>query len=214
MIETQDTTAPAAISGWADVVTSQTVGSGTTLTRLTVRWRRAVAGDSAPTVPASTNHTISRILGIRGVDTGATPWNITSSGINATSNTSVSIPGATTTVDECLVVAVFSTGTDTATAQLSGSFANSSLANIATQINDWTLSGGGGGIAVCTGEFAVKGAYGATTATLVTASVKAYMTVALAPTASTGQAQTKWNFGHQPIGVRTRRPALHHAATW
>jgi hypothetical protein len=171
------------MTGWADVVTSQLVSTGT-VTRLTVRWRRAVAGDTAPVVPASANHTISRILGVRGVDTGATPWNITTAGTDTVSNTSVSIPGATTTVPECLVVAVFTTGTDSNTAQLSGSFTNGNLANLTTRMNNWTASGGGGGFAVCTGELAVAGAYGATTATLVTAAQKSMATIAFAPVAS------------------------------
>jgi hypothetical protein len=182
--ETQDASPIGAIAGWADVVTSQLVTTGT-VTRLTVRWHRAVAGDTAPTVPASANHTISRILGVRGVDTGAVPWNITSAGTDTTSSTAVSIPGATTTVPECLVVMVFSTGTDSNTAQLSGSFTNASLANITTQMNNQTLSGGGGGFAVATGEKAAAGAYGATTATLVSAAQKSLCTIALAPVAST-----------------------------
>ena len=208
--ETQDTTAIGAMTGWADVVTSQLVSTGT-VTRLTVRWRRAVAGDSAPTVPASTNHTISRILGIRGCDTGVQPWNITTVGTDTVSNTSVSIPGATTTVDECLVVVVFTTGTDTNTAQLSGSFTNSNLASLTTQMNDWTLSGGGGGFAVATGTMAVKGAYGATTATLVTAAQKAFCSIAFAPVASGSQANKGKGL---PIGQR--RPGAAHIAssTW
>jgi uncharacterized membrane protein YdcZ (DUF606 family) len=166
-------------------------------------------------VPASSNHTISRILGIRGVDTGATPWNITSAGTDTVSNTSVSIAGATTTVPECLVVAVFSTGTDSATAQLSGgAFTNANLANLTTQMNNWTNSGGGGGFAVCTGELAAAGAYGATTATLVTAAQKAMATIALAPTASTGQAGTKPRWSGLPLGQRWIRPAISHAVNY
>jgi hypothetical protein len=206
VIETQDAGAVGAMSGWADVVTSQLVSTGT-VTRLTVRWRRAVAGDTAPTVPASTNHTISRILGIRGVDTGATPWNITSAGTDTVSNTSVSIPGATTTVPECLIVAIFTTGTDSNTAQLSGSFTNAALANIATQCSNWTSSGGGGGFAVMTGEKALAGAYGATSATLVTAAQKAMATIAFAPVASGSGAAF-------PISLhRSPRPSEQHIVT-
>jgi hypothetical protein len=204
-IQTQDASPVGAITGWTDVITSQLVSTGT-ITRLTVRFRRAVAGDTAPTVPASSNHTISRIIGIRGLDTSVNPWNITSAGTDTVSSTSLSIAGATTTVDECLVLLIFATGVDSNTAQLSGSFTNANLANIATQCSNWTNVGGGGGFAIGTGEQAIKGAYGATTATLVTAAQKAMATIALAPVAS-GQVAA------DPIRkVRSPRPIEQQAA--
>ena len=177
-LESQDTAAVPAVTGWADVVTTQFVSTGT-VTRLTVRWIRAVAGAAAPTVPDAGDHLVGRILGIRGAAIQGNPWSVTSAGTDTVSNTAVSIPGATTNAPDCLVVAALSTGTDVASTAMVSGWANASLANLTEQVDNWVTAGGGGGIAVATGEKATPGAYSATTATLATANPKALMTVAI-----------------------------------
>jgi hypothetical protein len=181
-LESQDTTAVPAVSGWADVAGSPVYVSTGTPTRLTCRWQQAVAGQAAPTVPDAGDHLVGVIVGVRGGPMQGNPWNITAASTDLTATTSVSIPGATTTLPDCLVLAAFSTGTDTATAQLSGgAFTNASLSGLTTRVNNWVITGGGGGLAVCSGVLAAAGAYSATTAPLVTANFKACLSIAIRP---------------------------------
>jgi hypothetical protein len=181
-LESQDTTAVPAVTGWADVAASPVYVSTGTPTRLTCRWQRAVAGQAAPTVPDAGDHLIGAILGIRGAAMQSNPWNITAAATDLTATTAVSIPGATTTLPDCLVVVAVSTGTDTATAQVSGgTFTNANLVGLTTRVNNWVIAGGGGGLAVASGTFAGPGAYGATTATLLTANFKACLSIAIRP---------------------------------
>lgn len=179
-LESQDTAAVPAVANWADVVTTQLVSTGT-VTRLTLRWTRAVAGMATPTVPDSGDHLVGRILGIRGAALQGNPWNVTSAGTDTVSSTSVSVPGATTTLPDCLVVVAFTTGTDVASTSMATAWANASLANIVEWADNWVIAGGGGGVAVATGEKVTAGAYGATTATIATANPKAMATVAIRP---------------------------------
>jgi hypothetical protein len=173
-------------AGWA-IVTDSPQGTGTGgaagSVRLNMFWKRATAIETAPTVTDPGNHVIGQIVSIRGcIDTGD-PWDVTS-GNTAASTTSVSIPGDTTTVANCLVILAVAHATDTATPQVSG-YTNADLANLAEITDVSTTQGVGGGFAVITGQKASIGAYGATTATLATASAQGRMSVALKPAAIT-----------------------------
>jgi hypothetical protein len=177
--ESQDTAAVPAVAGWPDVAGSPVYVSTGTPTRLTVRWHRAVAGEAAPTVPDAGDHLIGRILGIRGAALQGNPWNVAAAAADLVSSTTATVPGATTTVPDCLVVAALATGTDVASTAHVSAWANASLANLTEQVDNWTTSGGGGGIAVATGELAAQGAYLATTATVATANFKACLSIAI-----------------------------------
>ena len=132
---------------------------GTTATRMAVFWKRATSSsDPNPTVADSGNHQIAQILTFRGVTGSGNPWNVTAGDVASSASTSVSIPGATTTVANALVVAIVANGTDTTTAQTS-SWANGNLTNVK----------------------ATAGVIGTTTATLATSSVQGRMCIALAP---------------------------------
>lgn len=167
-------------AGWASVNGGTVIVATGVVTRLTVLWRRAVAGDAAPTVTDPGDHAIGRIIAVRGCVAIGNPWTVTASATELVADTSVSIPGATTTVPDCLVLAMFSTGTDvTSTAHVTG-WANADLATVTEWMDDWTSSGLGGGLGMCSGEKAVAGVYGATTATVGTGNFKALMSIALA----------------------------------
>jgi hypothetical protein len=130
VIETENEPIPA-ITGWSNVGTGvQNVATGT-VTALTIRYRVAQSGDTAPSVPPATGgaagkHTIARIIGFSGVDT-TTPWDTTLFGSESVSDTTVSFPDITTTTANCMIVHVFSTGQDTTTAQSSGAGTNANL---------------------------------------------------------------------------------------
>ncbi len=150
-------------------------------------WCRATSSSmTGPTFAdeASGNHKIAQIITFRGCTTTGNPWDVISTG-TATTSTSVSIPGATTTVVDTLVVAMVSWATDTATAQASA-WANADLGSVAEIDDVGTSTGNGGGFSVATGTKAVAGAYGATTATLANTSVQSLMTIALKPPGAGG----------------------------
>ena len=168
-------------AGWAHVTGSPVAQAGGNPTRLTVLWRRAVAGDTAPTITDPGDHCVGRIVAVSGCVKTGNPWDVTATAAEAVADTSVDIPGATTTVDGCLVLAAVATGEDLAdTARISG-WTNANLQTITEQIDTWVADGGGGGFGVASGIKLKAGAYGSTTATLVTANFKAQMSIALKP---------------------------------
>lgn len=168
------------ITGFTRIGSGAVIQSTGLVTDFSAFWKRSVGGDGSVSVTSTPqNHLIGRIVGVSGCITSGSPVNIVATGLDNVVDTAISIPGATTTADDCMVFAGFTTGADTNTAQLSGSFINASLGSVTTQVNDWTISGNGGGIAVCSGTKATAGAYSATTATLVTANTAAMMSFAL-----------------------------------
>jgi hypothetical protein len=176
-VETQnETVTPPA--GWAAVSGGQVIVATGTITRLDVLWRRAVAGDTDPVITGPVDHVIGRIIAVRGCMSG-NPWNVLAVATELAADTTVSIPGATTTVDNCLVLAMFSTGTDIASTTHVTSWTNASLGSVTERMDDWTASGSGGGFGMATGTLVTKGAYSATTATVTTANFKALISIAL-----------------------------------
>jgi len=166
-------------TGYAILNSGTVIVSTGTVTRLTVFWKRATASETAPTVTDPGNHAIGRIIAVRGCVTSGNPWNITATATELVSDTSVSIPGATTTAADCLILAVFTTGTDVSSTVHVTGWANASLANVVERMDNWTSNGLGGGLGMASGEKSAAGAYDPTTATIVTANFKALMSIAL-----------------------------------
>lgn len=180
--ENQETTAglPATPAGWNLVGTGSVTVTTGTITRLTAWWRRIAGGESAPTIVDPGDHMVARVMAVRGCKAIGNPWNQVTTGTETVSDTSVSIPGVTTTAPDCLVVAAFSTGIDTASGQVTGgTWANASLTSVTEQMNSWATAGLGGGLGVATGEKATPGVVSATTATVATAAQKSLLTIAL-----------------------------------
>ena len=156
--------------------------AGTDATRLAVYWRRAVAGDTDPVAVADAgNHAVGIIAGFRGCITTGNPWDVFADSVEATSDTSVSITGVTTTVADCLVIYAFTSGFDAGTDQMSGAPSNASLANLTQRFDANGAAGNGGTIVLVTGEKATAGATGTLTATLLNASRKGQLVLALKP---------------------------------
>lgn len=180
-------------SGWAAVADSpQGTGTagGATSTALNVFWKRATDADvtaaqggGTVTITDPGDHAIAQILLFRGVITTGNPWDVTS-GDTGASSTSVTIPTDTTTVANCLIVLAVANATDDTLLQTSG-YSNANLVNLTERTDVQTNSGNGGGFSVATGEKAAAGSYGATTATLATASVQGRISIALKPAAVT-----------------------------
>src|SRR3989338_4960512 len=167
---------------WTEV-TSSPQGTGALGTRLTVFWARA--SQDAPTPPTTSDsgdHQIGVILAFRGAITSGNPWDVTAGGIEATSDTSGAIPGATTTVADTLIVAAIATDLPDAngTANFSA-WANANLTSVTEQFDVTRNAGNGGGLGIATGVKATAGAYGNTTVTLANATVKGMLSIALKP---------------------------------
>jgi hypothetical protein len=170
---------------WAAVASSpQGTGTagGTTATRLTVFWSRYNGTQGAPTVSDSGNHQLARMVAIRGAVSSGDPWNVTAGGVEATSDTSASIPGATTTVANTLVV-VATAGSlpDTNGTTQFSAWTNANLTSLTERTDNSRSSGNGGSLGIATGVKTTAGAYGNTAVTHANSAVKGMMSIAIKP---------------------------------
>ncbi|HBR19224.1 MAG TPA: hypothetical protein DD726_03290, partial [Phycisphaerales bacterium] len=156
--------------------------AGTTGARLTAFWSRYNGTQGAPTTSDSGDHQLGRMIAIRGAVSSGNPWDVTAGGVEAVSDTSGSIPGATTTVGNTLVVTAIATSLPDAssTAKFSA-WTNANLTSVTERIDNSVTAGNGGGLAVATGIRATTGAYGNTAVTLVNAAYKGMMSIAIKP---------------------------------
>jgi hypothetical protein len=173
-------------NGFAEVGAQANKAAGTAgvnpATRLATYWKRLVGGDLPPVVADSGDHTAAQIHVFRGCSASGNPWDVFAEGNDSAANdTTGSIPGATSTVANCLVVLLCATSFDgTSTAEFSG-WTNAGLTNLLERQDNCDTAGLGGGHGMATGERAVAGAYGATTVTLANTSFKGTMSIALKP---------------------------------
>src|SRR5437870_3924489 len=186
IIETQNqaVTLGTNAANWTPVTNSpQGTGTTSTGTKLTVFWSRATSTSMGNVGLTGTgmDHQIAQILTFRGVTTSGNPWDVTAGDVTPSTTTAVSIPGATTTVQDTLVVAIVSNGSDLSAPQIPGSFTNSDLSSVTKRQDNQTTASGGGGFAVATGSKALAGAYGPTSATLGFSSIQGRMSIALRP---------------------------------
>jgi type II secretory pathway pseudopilin PulG len=170
---------------WTAVTNSpQSTGTaaGSTGARLTAFWSRYNGTQGAPTTSDSGNHQLGRIVAIRGAAASGDPWDVTAGGVEAAADTSGSIPGATTTVANTLVVAAIATALPDATGTANFSaWTNGNLTSITERTDNTVNAGNGGGLGIATGTKATAGAYGNTAVTCASASYKAMMSIALRP---------------------------------
>jgi len=150
--------------------------------RLAVFWKRCVGGDTAPTVADSGNHTTGRIYLYSGCIATGNPWDVYAEGNDGGANDLTGVvPGATTTVADCLIVLICSSSYNgTSTTEFSD-WTNADLGNILERGDNTNTAGLGGGHGLATGEKATAGSYGDTTVTLAHTSYKGAMSIALKP---------------------------------
>ena len=146
--------------------------------QLNVYWKRATgAAEGAPTVKFVGDQVRAQIITFRGCGTQGRPFT-TCKGSTAAGSTAVTFPALTTTENDSLVVDILGFTLDSAGAKLSG-WANAGLTNLTEQVDSGSIIGSGSGFAVSTGQDAVPGALGGTTATLATAADQAMISLAL-----------------------------------
>ena len=208
---------------WTAVASSpQGTGTagGTAATRLTVFWSRYNGAQGAPTTSDSGNHQVGRIIAVRGCATSGSPWDVTAGGVEATVDTSGSIPGATTTVANTLVVAAIATALPDAsgTANFSA-WANTNLTSVTERTDNTVTAGNGGGMAIATGAKAAAGACGNTTVTCGTSAVKGMLSLALKSGGGGGSAPVA-NFtgsptsGTAPLAVSFTDTSTNSPTAW
>lgn len=170
-------------SGWTQMTGSpQTVTGGS---RLYGFWRRMVAGDTAPITGDSGEYQAFNAICVRGAIATGTPFEALAFGSETTSDTSLSIPSITTLGIDRLIIGACSTGADSLSAQFSEWIhANLDPVSGGEQGDVCSNAGGGGGVASFAAGKATTGETGATTATLAEASPKAYLHLAVIPSAA------------------------------
>lgn len=172
------------VSGWTQAPSSpqESLGAGEQ-TRLTIFYKIAAGGD-ATTTSDSGDHQIGRILGITaGTFDSANPFNVSAGDVGSASATQT-IPGATTTVDDCLVVVAACSGKDANSTTYFSGWTNADLTSLTERVDNMTAFGGGGGIGVATGIKASAGAYAATTVTMGSLNASGHISLAIAPAAA------------------------------
>ena len=186
-VETAATESVSTPSGWNLLDQAYETGDASTGTRLTVFWKRAVGGDTAPTITDPGDHAVGRIVAYRDCKRTGDPFDAVTGGVDSSAGTSVSITGVTTTAANCLVLNILAMPTDTNTSNRITDWTNANLTSITERIDAFTTSNNGGGIGLAEGYKASAGSTGATTATLAVSEIAAFMTVSLVPhtTAST-----------------------------
>ena len=184
------TSPPTSISGWT-YLGSETTGNVTDGSSLSMFWRRATSGsEGPPTVPIGTSdHVIARIAGFRGCRTTGSPIHKQASGANAFASTSMSIPGFTTTLNECHVMDICTRGNDASSAHFSA-LTNSSLTSTAEEWDLGTTGGNGGGNMMWHGFKDTAGVVDTTTGTISVSVPTAFFKLALTSLPETGRRLT------------------------
>jgi hypothetical protein len=161
--------------------------TGSTITRLAVYWKFAESTDTTnTTVAVTTDHVVCAMYAFKNVSPSA-PINTAGATGNASSVavSSITYPTITTTVADCLVIAVVASGWDATTLPLSDDFANGALTAISVTPERCTNLGNGGGFQLSYGVKETAGATGTSTETLTGGGANtmqvAYRQFALAP---------------------------------
>lgn len=166
-----------------NVTTSMTWGIKPGLSkkiRLGAFWCRAVGPQMrAPTIAANGDHNHAAILLVDGAVASGNPYDATPQGdTQGTQDTTVEMPGLTTTVVNDLIIHLL--GRELASVQATA-WVNAALGSLAEIFESNATQGSGSGMSVARGFKATIGATGSTAANLDAASIQARMTIAIKP---------------------------------
>lgn len=157
-------------SGWTQISSSPQKDAGNALNARLQVFTRAWTG-AATTVAdvASDDSKVGLIFSVRGLG-GATPTiDVTAGDATQVAGTAVTLPGVTTTQNNCLVMDILAHRIDLSGPQVSG-VTNASLTQLTEQVDYSSTSGQGFGPCVVTGVRATAGVVSATTMTLANSS--------------------------------------------
>lgn len=173
------------VADWAEAPSSPQTSTGSNKSRLTIFHVIQTGVGVNRATSDSGNHQIGQIIGIEaGSFDPTTPFDVSAGGIQL-AVTAVSVPGATTTIADCLILACVTGHIPDAdgTTEFSG-WTNADLSSVTERMDKTGDAGDGGAIASATGVKASAGAYGATTATAVTTANRGVISLAIAPPAA------------------------------
>jgi hypothetical protein len=160
-------------AGW-----TEEVDESSTECRFRVFWKYHTSGSSA-TISWSGDHIVARCFAFRDVHPSS-PINASRDDNNTSLGTVVLIPGVTSTVNNCLILAMVAHDIASNSSQVSG-WANANLEDASELDDTCSTVGWDGGFAMYAGYKVAASAVGNTTATLGTAKKRAYGCIALAP---------------------------------
>lgn len=178
------TVADAAGGTWTEVTNSpqgQGTGGAAGGVRLTVFWSRYNGVQTAPITSDSGEHNSGVTIAYSGVITSGLPYDVTAGDTQA-ATTAGSIPGVTTTVDGCLLLAIAASDADVGTQQATG-WTNASLVSVTERIDSYSATGTGGGIVAAGGIKTTAGVVSPTTWTQGTSAALCNLMIALRPPA-------------------------------
>lgn len=154
--------------------------------RLALYWKRTLGGDAAPVVADSGNHTTAQIHCFSGVVTSGDPWDAGAGGNDGGANDATgTVPGATTTSPETLVVLIASDSRNANSTANCSAWTNADLTSLTERTDNTNTAGLGGGHCMATGVKATAGTYATTTVALATTSYKGAISLALKPMPAT-----------------------------
>lgn len=130
----------------------------------------------SPTITGGVSYKQILPVLIRGGRVVASPWNAVATGAR-TNNGSYTLPAVTTTVDDCLILGITTSGTATA---VSGQ-TNATLFDLRERFDSTIAGGAAGALHLCSGELTTAGSSGTTAVTPATASPATYLTLAFMP---------------------------------
>lgn len=165
-------------AGWTPVANaSQGTGSGATATRLQTWWARAASdAEVAPQLTSiSVDHRVGAMITIRGCITTGGPIHVSAGDVLASAAVGFTIPGGTTSIDKCLIIAAIANGIDINGPQATF---DPPYAKVFDMNN---IIANGGGIAVATLLQTPAGAYPAATGQLASAFAQGRASFALLP---------------------------------
>lgn len=150
-------------------------------TRVTVLFKRA-AGSDATTTNDTGDHQLARIVGIeKGTFHPVALVNTSAEGKQEATK-SLSIPGLTTTLEECLVLACSAASLpDASSTSEFGAATNATLESLTERIDNAVTAGDGSAIYCASGVMKVAGEVAATTLTAATSAERASAAIAVSP---------------------------------
>lgn len=198
-------------TGWTQVTNSpQSTGTAAAAggVRLGVFYKFTAGSESSASVADTGDHTTAIMAAYRGVDT-TSPFNATAGSVQASASASWTLPGVTTTGDNCLIVLAIGNDRDLNNSASISSFSNANLNSLSERFDQTVNSSTGGGLALLDGGLLTAGATGTTSVTSAASNTAAFITLALTPivatlsltadegsfTATGGSANTLW--GHK-----------------
>ena len=202
MVETDDEAAVlsgAGASDWTELDASPQSSAGRT--RLTVfRARATGSSQSDVTVDDPGNHAVGQILTYRGCITTGSPVDVDAGDFETGNETVFVVPGATTTVADCLVVMIVANEANSDADQFTADdWTNADLSDVvaAGRQHFQSTVGNGGGVYPSDGGKASAGAYGTSTGTFIAGVDQGRISVAFKPPVVTA-AYLPLDRAHQP----------------